>query len=262
MSIVTPFSKSVMKSVLTFVVALGGTYGGYQVYKGSDLSLIGFDRRYHTVSEVVDGDTIIVDEKTTVRLLGIDAPEAGTCYGDEATERLAGMVLGMEVFLEKDQTTKDRYDRLLRYVVLHIDNADSDDVFVNKELIAGGFAKHMKMTGNKRYRTEFGIAQKSAKDSGAGLWGECDYAEDEYSSGEVELDVATFNDECIIKGNLNRDNERVYFLPRCPNYNRVKVDPRRGEGWYCSEKDAEKAGFEFSLSCKNSSQFKNYSPRD
>jgi len=50
--------------------------------------------------------------------------------------------------------------------------------------------------------------------------------------------------------------EKDYFLPGCPNYKRVKVDPRKGELWFCSEADAKEAGWSMSDGCGNIHQFK------
>src|SRR5689334_14898772 len=72
-----------------------------------------------TVTEVVDGDTIHVatDGITdTVRLVGINAPEHGECWSDEATDALRGFLGSGPVGLERDVTDRDQYGRLLRYV--------------------------------------------------------------------------------------------------------------------------------------------------
>ncbi len=81
-----------------------------------------------TIVSVVDGDTIKVerDGKTkteSVRLLLIDTPETRDpndpveCYGAEATKRTKTMLpKGRTVYLERDVTDTDRYQRLLRYV--------------------------------------------------------------------------------------------------------------------------------------------------
>lgn len=78
---------------------------------GSDEALSG------VVTEVVDGDTLVVDGVGTVRVIGIDTPERGHCGFDEATQAMASLVLGRTVLLVPGaQDQRDRYDRLLRYV--------------------------------------------------------------------------------------------------------------------------------------------------
>jgi micrococcal nuclease len=79
--------------------------------------------RRATVTSVVDGDTIHValdghDEK--VRLIGIDTPEMGQCGAAKATALARKLAGGATVTLIADptQATRDRYNRLLAYVVL------------------------------------------------------------------------------------------------------------------------------------------------
>ena len=85
------------------------------------------------MTSVVDGDTVDLDNGERVRLVGIDAPEKGTCGADEATTALSEMVLGQEVTLEPSDEDRDRYGRLLRYVVVNGEDAGG-------ELLAQGLA--------------------------------------------------------------------------------------------------------------------------
>lgn len=45
--------------------------------------------------------------------------------------------------------------------------------------------------------------------------------------------------EPVIKGNISRDNRKLYHLPGMPNYNQVVP-----EEVFCTEADAQAAGFE------------------
>ena len=71
---------------------------------------------------MIDGDTLDVELSDgtvdRVRIIGINAPESGECFADEATAGLADLVAGERVELIADRTDRDRYDRLLRYVEL------------------------------------------------------------------------------------------------------------------------------------------------
>lgn len=77
-----------------------------------------------TVSRVVDGDTVHVllrsgrDER--VRLIGIDTPEVGECDAARATALARRLAAGRAATLVGDptQATRDRYGRLLAYVVV------------------------------------------------------------------------------------------------------------------------------------------------
>lgn len=75
-----------------------------------------------TIREIIDADTFDVRIDGTVervRLIGIDAPEAGTCAGDAATAWARDQLdVGESVTLVADPAIPNRgkYDRLLRYV--------------------------------------------------------------------------------------------------------------------------------------------------
>lgn len=129
----------------------------------------------HKVIRVVDGDTIRVDIEGTeeaVRLIGVDTPEiAGSytelqCYGQEASERARQLLEGQEIFLEFDETqdNRDRYDRLLRYVVLE------DGANVNQQIISEGYGYEYTFRTAYRYQGEFQQAQQDARDNQRGLW--------------------------------------------------------------------------------------------
>ena len=47
---------------------------------------------------------------------------------------------------------------------------------------------------------------------------------------------------CPIKGRITSGN-RVYVLPGSASYERVKVRETRGERWFCSEDEAQAAGW-------------------
>jgi len=89
------------------------------------------------VSEVIDGDTFILSSGETVRLLCINAPEKDQEGYEEATFYLRYLILNQQVILESDQTDKDSYGRLLRYVYLN----NSDKTFVNHLLVENGYSK-------------------------------------------------------------------------------------------------------------------------
>lgn len=257
MRIIPPYPKSVILAVLAFVAATG--YGGFTVLKDDVKYGLGFDKRLHEVTEIVDGDTIVVDADlgngkpgVRVRLLGIDAPELGSCYGEESQKGLAKLILGSEVFLEKDQNSIDKYGRLLRYVVLHDEHPQADGVLINQTLVERGLARSLYMRGAKRYHQAISSSAKDARAAAVGLWGQCDYSAE---SDELEQGIDTFDKECVIKGNVNKRYEKDYFVPGCPNYKRVKIDPRKGERWFCSESEAQKAGWQISAACSNPKQF-------
>jgi hypothetical protein len=48
---------------------------------------------------------------------------------------------------------------------------------------------------------------------------------------------------CVIKGNVNRKGERIYHLPGQLNYSQTSMTKGLGERWFCTEAEAEAAGW-------------------
>ncbi len=126
------------------------------------------------VDHVVDGDTawFMVDgENTKVRFIGIDTPETVhpnkdvEAYGEEASSFTKdALPEGAEVWLEYDTELKDRYDRDLCYVWL------ADGTMLNQTLLLKGYAQVYTFPPNVKYEDLFLEAQRTARESGAGLW--------------------------------------------------------------------------------------------
>lgn len=132
------------------------------------------------VTAVVDGDTIRVETLAgrrlgRVRLLGIDAPEVAhppepaECYAEDATgllEELAPVGSTVDLVTDTSQPSRDRYDRLLRYV-------DHDDVDVARELLASGAARRYEADRALAREESYSAATDDARDTERGLWGSC-----------------------------------------------------------------------------------------
>ena len=131
-----------------------------------------------TVVEVVDGDTVVVDlagRQETLRLIGIDTPETvdpdqpPECWGAEASAHTKALLpAGTAVRLTRDVEARDRYDRLLVYV-----ERTEDGLFVNLDLVAGGWADDYPCPPNVAHQREFALAVSQARAEGLGLWGTC-----------------------------------------------------------------------------------------
>lgn len=133
------------------------------------------------VTRVIDGDTIEVvynGQLRTVRLIGVDTPETVhpgqpvQCFGQEASAFTTTMVdrANWQVYLEKDVSESDRYDRLLRYVWLpHADGMR----MLNQELISQGYAQLSTYPPDVRYVDLFRQLQADARQANTGLWGAC-----------------------------------------------------------------------------------------
>jgi len=131
-----------------------------------------------TVVWVIDGDTIVVDiggATETLRLLGIDTPETVAperpveCFGPQASRRTRALLpVGTTVRLERDVEARDRFDRLLAYV-----HRSEDDLFVNEDLVRGGWATVLSIAPNRAYASRLAAAESSARGARRGLWSAC-----------------------------------------------------------------------------------------
>jgi micrococcal nuclease len=118
------------------------------------------------VTEVIDGDTIIVEGGYRVRYIGIDTPETypeAEAFGIEAWQANRSLVEGNEVRLEKDVSETDKYDRLLRYVYV-------DGVLVNAELVKQGLARAKAYPPDTKYQAYFEEMEAEAREAGRGIW--------------------------------------------------------------------------------------------
>jgi hypothetical protein len=53
--------------------------------------------------------------------------------------------------------------------------------------------------------------------------------------------------DCAIKGNIARSDDRIYHVPGGAFYERTKISESAGERWFCSEGEAVAAGWRRSL---------------
>jgi micrococcal nuclease len=195
------------------------------------------------VIRVIDGDTIEIETGERVRYLGIDTPETVDprkpvqCFGIEASKKNKELVEGKTVRLEKDITDKDKYDRLLRYVYVN-------NLFVNLELVKQGFAFSYTYPPDVKYQAEILAAEQEAREAKRGLWAACPIT----LSPTIEVQK-TPEGGCDIKGNISTSGEKIYHLPGCEYYTRTQIDESRGERWFCSEEEAQAAGWRKALNC-------------
>ncbi len=123
--------------------------------------------RTATVTYIVDGDTIWVNGNEKIRYIGVDTPEIGECYYEEAKLRNMELVSGKTVTLEVcAQSPTDKYGRTLAYVYV-------DGILVNSILLIEGYARILEIPPCTSKATEFSEQMNAAKDSGAGLWSAC-----------------------------------------------------------------------------------------
>lgn len=163
-----PNHRRAVVGALTFVLAASGACGAGTTTdraRNSD---------HATIERVVDGDTVVLQDSTRVRLIGIDTPETVDprrpveCFGAEASARAKELLpRGTRVRLEYDVERTDRYGRTLAYVY----RAD-DDLFINIVLARDGFAEQLTVPPNVAHVDDIARAVHEARDANRGLWGD------------------------------------------------------------------------------------------
>lgn len=113
------------------------------------------DARY-----VIDGDTFVLNNGDTVRLLGIDAPEKGDALYDRSAYELQRRINGRRLVLEGD--SEDKYGRKLRDVF-------AEGTHVNLELVKEGWARKY-LHQNSTYKSLLDNAQEEARAKNKGIW--------------------------------------------------------------------------------------------
>jgi micrococcal nuclease len=112
---------------------------------------------------ITDGDTftlLLVDNSTVrIRLHGIDTPEKGQPFGENAKQYTSNLIFNKQV--KVNQTDTDRYGRIVGIVT------NPENINVNEALLKAGMAWHY-----KRYDTNPNWAkmEELAKASKIGLW--------------------------------------------------------------------------------------------
>ncbi|CAN7577644.1 sunset domain-containing protein [Mesorhizobium sp. LjNodule214] len=64
-----------------------------------------------------------------------------------------------------------------------------------------------------------------------------------YASGSSNSRAAVHKAGCDIKGNINEWGEHIYHMPGQEYYSATRINPARGERWFCSQWDAWWAGW-------------------
>jgi endonuclease YncB( thermonuclease family) len=221
---------------------------------------------------VKDGDTIQL-AGITFRLNGIDAPEFDqictdehaepwTC-GVEARDHLAGLIGKHGVHCEDLGPNKT-------YAKWHsgVCTVEGEATSLNRSLVRQGFALDFEPDAAGKFKQD----EATARDSRSGLWKGCFVAPEEFRHGnktaallgsacpgdkDRELRESLFPDEpsmppgCSIKAKFAirahvTGNVGVYHIQACRSYAPV-TKPNR---WFCSEEDAQAAGFRKAYNCR------------
>ena len=150
------------------------------VFGADDLELTD-GRTVATVTEVVDGDTVVLDSGREVRLVGLQAPKLPLGRKNFPTWPLAGaakralesLTLGRQVKLSFGGRRIDRHGRLLA----HLSVADGADGWrwVQGAMLERGMARVYSFVDNRWRVEEMLDLERQARSARRGIWAESFY---------------------------------------------------------------------------------------
>jgi len=138
-------------------------------------------------------------------------------------ELILGKIVRLDVF------GHDKYNRPLALVYI-------GNLFVNEVLLKEGWARYDGAPSSQReaLKEVYDDALKNKRGIFSPL---CLLEEPE-------------DPKCLIKGNISRnDGKKTYHFPGCSEYERTMVEKDLGESWFCSEKEAQEAGYTKATNC-------------
>ena len=191
------------------------------------------------VARIIDADLIKVGE-TDIRLFGIDAPEPTQRCKQRSRGRAKWQcgrkaVTQLSKLVNKNQVTCARKgtDNLGRVIA----KCSVDQWDIAAYMVREGLA--WVTPGDPANYAEF---QAKAKKSSVGIWRAktdepWNYRETRWSEAKARAPEG-----CPVKGNISGAG-RVYYLPWSNQYERVHIQPKKGERWFCNEREAIQAGW-------------------
>ena len=128
--------------------------------------------RQATVVEIIDGDTVVLDDGQELRLVGIQAPKLplgrpgfqAWPMADEARQALADLALGQRITLASAGTRSDRHSRILAH-------AERDDgLWLQGAMLVRGLARVYTFPDNRVAATEMLALERQAREARVGIW--------------------------------------------------------------------------------------------
>ncbi|WP_340116168.1 thermonuclease family protein [Pelagibius sp. 7325] len=192
-------------------------------------------------ASVVDGDTLEI-HGTRIRLHGIDAPESdqlctrqhdkyrcGQSAALALSDKIGKGVVGCE------PRDVDRYGR-----VVAVCRAQGEDL--NAWMVANGWA-----LAYRHYSIDYVPQEEAAAAAKIGVWQGAFVPPWDWRRSSRLADEGKRPDQsadCLVKGNISiNTGERIYHVPSGEYYSRTKINPAKGERWFCSEAEARAAGW-------------------
>lgn len=177
----------------------------------ADLSSLG-DGGVHKVTAVVDGDTVILANGRSVRLVGIQAPKLplnrvnfkAWPMGRESKVYLEKLSLGQDVQVRLGDHGEDRHGRILAHLV-----RASDGLWIQGALLQAGMARVYTFSDNRKLGGDMLAVERQARADQKGIWRLPFYAV--RTADNVGFDLGTFQlvDDRIV--DVAKVKKRIYL---------------------------------------------------
>lgn len=192
---------------------------------------------------VMGGDRLRIGN-TLVRLSGIELPEAGQLCGKPGGRQFrcggfGAATLSRLVGAGNVSCTPEGKDS----AGVTLARCMRGEKELNAELVRVGHA----FAESGLLLARYGSEEKEALAAKAGIWAAGESLRPAEWRARVWDEAKRKAPEgCPIKGTI-AGNAKVYLLPWSPEYDRGRVQPSRGERWFCSESEATGAGWKPSV---------------
>lgn len=128
------------------------------------------------VTQVTDGDTVVLDSGLVVRMIGTQAPKLPLGrdgfptwpLAPEAKVALEGLVLGRSVTLGYGGEEVDRYERALAQVF--VENGSAEPVWAQAHMLRSGLARVYSFPDKRQCLGQLYVAEAQARAERLGIW--------------------------------------------------------------------------------------------
>lgn len=133
-----------------------------------------------TVVEVTDGDTVVLEDGTRVRMIGTQAPKlplgregfVAWPLAEEAQAALSELALNKKVQVRFGGEQVDRYERALGHVFVQGER----EVWAQQWMVANGLARVYSFPDNRKCLDELMKAEQQARAATLGIWSDPYYS--------------------------------------------------------------------------------------
>ena len=218
-----------------------GAIGGLP--SGSIAGIPGFSRPVlEGTASIATGDSLRIDGQL-LSLTGIEAPaleqqcggqgrEPRWRCGEAARTNLRELVRGKTVRCELGAAVDKGASPGSRAASCKFGSTD-----IAAELVSRGH-----VFAQQGLFSSYGRLEQDARNGRRGVWRGTAERPEEYRARLWEAAKKAAPEGCPIKGQITR-NERTYVVPWSASYTKVRIRPDRGERWFCTEQEAQAAGF-------------------